>query len=67
MALARAGAGDSETAPLGQRPVVSHRYQVRGLMRSGGGRESNPPGRFPRLTGFEDREGHQSPFASRCE
>ena len=31
---------------------------------SGGGRESNPPGGSPRLTGFEDREGHQSPFAS---
>jgi hypothetical protein len=32
---------------------------------SGGGRESNPPKAFRPSTGFEDREGHQSPFASR--
>ena len=30
----------------------------------GGGRESNPPTDSRRLTGFEDREGHQPPFAS---
>ena len=30
----------------------------------GGGRESNPPTGMSRRTGFEDREGHQSPFAS---
>ena len=34
--------------------------------RSGGGWESNPPTVSPRRTGFEDREGHQSPFASRA-
>jgi hypothetical protein len=33
---------------------------------SGGGRESNPPTGVSRRTGFEDREGHQSPFASLC-
>ena len=31
---------------------------------SGGGRESNPPGSFHPLTGFEDQEGHQAPVAS---
>ena len=32
---------------------------------SGGGRESNPPKAFRPSTDFEDREGHQPPFASR--
>ena len=27
-------------------------------------KESNPPAAVRRLTGFEDREGHQPPFAS---
>src|SRR6188472_2890810 len=35
--------------------------------RSGGGRESNPPGSFRPLTGFEDREAHQAPFRLRAE
>jgi hypothetical protein len=34
---------------------------------SGGGRESNPPTGASRRTGFEDREGHQSPFASAAD
>jgi RNA polymerase sporulation-specific sigma factor len=33
----------------------------------GGGRESNPPTGASRRTGFEDREGHQSPFASAAD
>jgi hypothetical protein len=39
----------------------------RGHIVSGGGRESNPPGSFRPLTGFEDREAHQAPFRLRAE
>ena len=41
--------------------------RTRGGEPGGGGRESNPPTGISRRTDFEDREGHQSPFASRAE
>jgi hypothetical protein len=41
--------------------------QRKTAIQSGGGRESNPPTGASRRTGFEDREGHQSPFASAAD
>jgi hypothetical protein len=52
--------------PFRLRPEAPRRReaQVRDNISGGGGRESNPPTVSRRRTGFEDREGHQSPFAS---
>src|SRR5207302_8764389 len=56
--------GSNRAPPAAANAPLCPKPEVTGHFGSGGGRESNPPADSRRLTGFEDRGGHQPSFAS---